>query len=148
MILLCRRDGDLGAGFAVARGMSPVELSDVTGRTIGAAIAVHRALGPGLLESTYGHCLAHEFDYRGIGFAREVAVPVIYRDTRLDCGYRVDFVVESEVVVEIKAVERLTPVHQAQVMTYLKLMNLKRALLLNFNVIVLKDGLKSFLRSS
>ncbi|HEX5214853.1 MAG TPA: GxxExxY protein [Vicinamibacterales bacterium] len=141
-------DRDPGAGFAVARRMSPVELSEVTGRVIGAAISVHRALGPGLLESTYRHCLAHEFDYRGIGFASEVAVPVIYRETRLDCGYRVDFVVESEVVVEIKSVERLTPVHQAQVMTYLKLMNLKRALLLNFNVTVLKDGLKSFLRSS
>ena len=128
------------------RRMSTVQLHEVTDRVIGAAIAVHRALGPGLLESTYDHCLAHEFKYRGISFAREMAVPVVYRDTRLDCGYRVDFVVESEVILEIKAVERLTAVHQAQVLTYLKLLNLKRALLINFNVSVLKDGLKSLLR--
>ena len=128
--------------------MSPLELSDVSGRVIGAAIAVHRTLGPGLLESSYDHCLAHEFDYLGIPFAREVAVPVVYRQAKLDCGYRVDFVVESEVIVEIKAVERITAVHQAQVMTYMKLLNLKRALLINFNVTILKDGLKSFIRSS
>jgi len=140
--------GPLGADLAIARRMSPLELSDITGRVIGAAIAVHRALGPGLLESAYDHCLAHEFDFRGISFAREVAVPVVYRETRLDCGYRVDFVVESEVIVEIKSVERMTPVHQAQVLTYMKLLNLKRALLINFNVTILKDGLKSLLRSS
>ena len=134
--------------FAIVRGMTPLELSDVSGRVIGAAIAVHRALGPGLLESTYSHCLTHEFHYRGISFAREVAIPVVYRETRLDCGYRVDFVVESEVLVEIKAVEHLSPVHQAQVLTYLKLLNLRRALLINFNVTILKAGLKSLLRST
>ena len=127
--------------------MTTVQLSDVAGRVIGAAIAVHRFLGPGLHESAYSHCLAHEFTFRGIAFTRETPVPVVYRETRLDCGYRVDYVVERELIVEVKAVDRLTPIHQAQVLTYLKLLGLERSLLLNFNTRALKDGIRSVLLS-
>lgn len=126
--------------------MNPVYVTDVSTAVIGAAIAVHRALGPGLLESAYDRCLEYEFGKRELHFVREAPVPVVYREVTLDCGYRVDFVVESQVVVEIKSIERLLPIHQAQVLTYLRLLNLKQALLINFNAPTLKEGLKSFLR--
>ena len=128
------------------RVMSPVYTTQLSAAVIGAAITVHRALGPGLLESAYHHCLARELKQRGLKYARELAVPVTYDGTTLDCGYRVDFVVESELIVETKAVERILPVHHAQILTYLKLLNLKHGLLINFNVPLLKNGLKSFLR--
>ena len=111
----------------------------LTGRIIGAAIEVHRALGPGLLESAYRTCLAEELALRGLAFKRELPLPVQYRGRTLDSAYRVDFVVEG-VVVEVKAVEQLMPVHRAQVQTYLRLTNLPCGLLLNFNVPTLKDG--------
>ncbi|MCP4418254.1 MAG: GxxExxY protein [Chloroflexi bacterium] len=109
---------------------------------IGAAIEVHRQLGPGLLESAYEECLAHEFGLRQILFERQKAVPVVYKDTRLDCGYRLDFLVGGLVIVELKAVLGLAPIHEAQVITYLKLTNLKLGLLLNFNVKLMKRGIK------
>ena len=109
---------------------------------IGAAIEVHRQLGPGLLESAYEACLAHEFSLRQIPFERQKAVPVIYKGTRLDCGYRLDFLVDGLVVVELKAVFGLAPIHEAQVISYLKLTNLKLGLLLNFNVKLMKRGIK------
>ena len=126
--------------------MPPVYTTPLSTAVIGAAIAVHRALGPGLLESAYDHCLEHEFAQRGLKYARELAVPVSYDGSMVECGYRVDFVVESELLVETKAVERILPVHHAQVLTYLKLLNLKHGLLINFNVPLLKHGLNSFLR--
>jgi GxxExxY protein len=126
--------------------MPPVYTTPLSTAVIGAAIAVHRALGPGLLESAYDHCLECEFARRSLKYARELAVPVAYDGSTVDCGYRVDFVVESELLVETKAVERILPVHHAQVLTYLKLLNLKHGLLINFNVPLLKHGLKSFLR--
>jgi len=110
-----------------------------TARIIGAAIEVHRALGPGLLESAYRICLAEELSLRGLEFRREIPLPVQYRGRTLDSAYRIDFVVEG-VVVELKAVEQVLPVHRAQVQTYLRLTNLRCGLLLNFNVPVLKDG--------
>jgi GxxExxY protein len=114
---------------------------DVTGAVIGAAIEVHRALGPGLLESTYRTCLRHELEQRGLRVATEVAVPVTYKDVHLECGYRIDLLVEGAVVVELKSVEGLLPVHEAQLITYLRLSGLRVGLLINFNVPVLKDGI-------
>ena len=109
---------------------------------IGAAIEVHRQLGPGLLESAYEECLAYESSQRDIPFERQKPVPVVYKDVRLDCGFRLDLLVDDLVVVELKAVDRLAPIHQAQMLTYLKLTGCKLGLLLNFNVLKLRDGIK------
>ena len=109
---------------------------------IGAAIEVHRLLGPGLLESAYEQCLAHEFSTRGIPFELQKAIPVEYKGVKLDCGFRADFLVGGLVVVELKAVERLTKVHEAQVLTYLKLTGCRLGLLLNFNEWRMGDGIK------
>lgn len=114
----------------------------LTREIIGAAIEVHRELGPGLLESAYEQCLCHELSLRGLKFQRQVELPVTYKGIRLDCGFRMDIVVEGIVVVELKTVDTLLPIHQAQMLTYLKLYHRQVGLLLNFNVPVLKDGLK------
>jgi len=111
--------------------------NEVSENVIGAAIAVHRALGPGLLESAYEECLCHELHLRAMPFARQLSLPVTYKGIHLDCGYRVDVLVADLVVVEIKAVECILPVHEAQVLTYLKLGGWKLGLLLNFNVSLL-----------
>ena len=113
---------------------------------IGCAITVHRALGPGLLESAYEACLAYELTQKGLAFRRQLAVPIQYHGVQVDCGYRVDFVVADELLLELKSVEKLLPVHQAQVMTYLKLLDLRQGLLVNFNVPRLVKGLRSILR--
>ena len=113
-----------------------------TEQIIGAAIAVHRALGPGLLESAYEACLSWELEARGVRFARQVALPVEYRGKLLEVGYRMDLVVEDCVIVELKAVEQLTPLHDAQMLTYLKLARIPLGLLINFNVSLLKDGVR------
>lgn len=118
------------------------EIDEITGKIIGAAIEVHKALGPGLLESAYETCLAHELMIREVQFERQKAIPVVYKDARLDCGFRVDLLVEDTVIVELKAVERLAPIHPAQLITYLKLTDLKLGLLLNFNVRLMKQGIK------
>lgn len=115
---------------------------ELTGQIIGAAIEVHRVLGPGLLESAYQICLAHELSLRHLPFERERALPVEYKDVRLDCGYRLDFWVAEKVIVELKAVETLLPIHEAQLLTYLKLTGCHIGLLVNFNVPVLKEGIK------
>jgi GxxExxY protein len=109
---------------------------------IGALIEVHRELGPGLLESTYEACLVHELGLRGIPFERQKAVGVRYKGLVIDCGYRLDVVVERRIILELKAVERLLPIHTAQLVTYLKLAEMSVGLLVNFNVRVLKEGLK------
>jgi GxxExxY protein len=109
---------------------------------IGACIEVHRYLGPGLLESAYEQCVAHELGLRGLRFKRQRPVPLEYKGMKLDCGYRVDLVVEDTLVVEIKAADRLLPIHQAQVLTYLRLTRLPIGLLVNFHEPVLKDGLR------
>jgi GxxExxY protein len=114
----------------------------LTERVIGACIEVHRALGPGLLESVYETCLAHELSLRGIRHARQVPVPVVYRGLPLDCGFRMDLLVEGILVVELKAVEKLLPVHLSQVVTYLKLSKIDVGLLVNFNVPRLVDGIR------
>ena len=109
---------------------------------ISASIEVHRVLGPGLLESAYEECLCHELNRRSIRLKRQVSVPLIYKNIRLDCGYRIDILVEELVLIELKSVERLDPLHHAQVLTYLRLRNLWLGLLINFNVPVLRLGLK------
>jgi len=114
----------------------------ITGEIIGAAIEVHRELGPGLLESAYEQCLCHELSLRGLPFQRQVELPVVYKGIRLDCGYRMDVVVEETVVVELKTVDRLLPIHEAQLLTYLKLHHRQIGLLLNFHAAVLKNGMK------
>ena len=116
--------------------------NDITETIIGAAIEVHKALGPGLLESAYEECLAHELKLRGIAFDRQRALPVMYKGVHLDCGYRLDFLVEQSVVVELKAVEGLLPIHEAQMLTYLKLGGWSVGLLINFNVPALRRGIK------
>jgi GxxExxY protein len=118
-----------------------MRVNEITETVIGAAIEVHRAIGPGLLESAYVQCLCFELSLRQIPFAREVSLPVMYKGLRLDCGYRVDLVVADTVVVEIKAVERLAPVHEAQLLTYLRLGGWKAALMINFNVPLLREGI-------
>ncbi len=119
-----------------------MELNRITEEIIGASIEVHRALGPGLLESAYEECLAHEMGLHGLGFDRQMPLPVTYKGVNLDCGYRLDFLVEKSVLLELEAVERIEPIHEAQLLTYLKLGSWKLGLLINFNVPVLKDGIR------
>ena len=114
---------------------------ELTEKIIGAAIEVHRTLGPGLLESVYQTCLAHELTERGIAFVQEKAIPVVYKEHQIDCGFRLDFLVADKVVVELKAQDSLQPVHEAQLLTYLKLTGCKVGLLINFNAPLLKDGI-------
>jgi GxxExxY protein len=111
-------------------------------KVIGLAIEVHRGLGPGLLESAYEECLCYELDQNGIPYRRQVPLPVIYKDVELECGYRMDIVVDGVLIIELKTVEKILPVHDAQLLTYLKLSGLRTALLLNFNVAVLKEGIR------
>src|SRR5215471_7237981 len=118
-----------------------MQINEITETIIGAAIEVHRAIGPGLLESAYVQCLCYELNLRRMPFAMEVPLTVMCKGLKLDCGYRVDLVVADTVVVEIKAVERLAPVHQAQLLTYLRLGGWKAALLINFNVPLLREGI-------
>ena len=117
-------------------------MDNLTEKIIGAAIEVHRALGPGLLESAYEECLAHELSLVNISFERQVPLPVSYKSIQLDCGYRLDLVVERAVVLELKAVDTLHPIHEAQLLTYLKLGGWPIGLLINFNVPVLRKGIK------
>lgn len=117
-------------------------INDLTKEVIGAAIEVHRAFGPGLLESAYETCLCHELGLRGIQFERQKPLPLIFKGATLDWGYRLDLLVSNSVVVEIKAVEAFLPIHEAQLLTYLKLGGWNLGLLINFNVRVLKDGIK------
>jgi GxxExxY protein len=114
---------------------------ELTREIIAAAIEVHKELGPGLLESAYEECLCHELSLRGIAFQRQVPQAVSYKGVRLDCGYRLDVVVHDLVVLELKSVDALIPLHEAQLLTYLRLSKKKVGLLINFNVVLLKDGI-------
>jgi GxxExxY protein len=124
--------------------MSLAHGGKLTERVIGLAIDVHRQLGPGLLESAYEECLAYELRQAGVRHRRQVPLPVVYKDVRLDCGYRLDLLIAEHVIVEIKAIERVLPIHEAQILTYLRLSGHEVGLLLNFNSIVLKDGIRRF----
>lgn len=124
------------------RKLSMDELNKITEAIIGAAIEVHRALGPGLLESAYVTCLVYELRERGFNVLQEVPLPLIYKEVKLDCGYRLDLLVNEAVIVEVKSVESLAPIHEAQLLSYLRLANRKIGLLINFNVKILKYGIK------
>lgn len=123
-----------------------INANDFSHTVIGLAIEVHRELGPGLLESAYEECLAYELRQSSIGFVRQEPVPVTYKGLHLDCGYRLDLLIEDRLVVELKSVEDLLPIFDAQILTYMKLANKSVGLLINFNVPVLKMGLKRFVR--
>ncbi len=114
----------------------------LSNRIILSAIEVHRTLGPGLLESAYEECLCHEFSLNGLSFIRQAQIPVAYKGMSLECGYRLDLVVEDKVVLELKSVFKLEPIHDAQLLTYLRLSGYKLGLLLNFNVPLMRDGIK------
>lgn len=129
-----------GGTESTENGMKLVS-HEITDKVIGAAIEVHRALGPGLLESAYEECLCRELSVQGLAFQRQVPLPVSYKGVKLDCGYRIDLVVAESDLVEIKAVDQLEPVHEAQLMTCLKLSKIQVGLLINFNVALLKEGI-------
>ena len=122
-----------------------MKFTRLSNRVIGCAIEVHKVLGPGLLESTYQQCLAHELKNNNIEFKTEHPLPVEYKGIKLDCGYRVDILVEDEIILELKSVDELAKIHEAQLLTYMKLANIRYGFLMNFNVTKLKDGLKSFI---
>jgi GxxExxY protein len=119
-----------------------MEFDPLSNRIIGCAIEVHRALGPGLLESAYEQCLAHELTLARIPFTIQHPLPVEYKGIHLDCGYRLDLLVDGKILVELKSVDNIAPIHEAQLLTYMKLAGIKVGLLINFNVNVLKDGIK------
>ena len=118
-----------------------MDINQLSSKIIGAAIEVHKHLGPGLLESAYEECLCHELGIRGIKFDRQKPLPVEYKGRKLDCGYRLDILVEDMIILELKSCEKIEPIHKAQLLTYLKLSGLKLGLLLNFNTEVMKDGI-------
>ncbi len=122
-----------------------MEINKITESIIGASIEVHKSLGPGLLESAYEKCLEHELKLRNLKVERQIPIPVIYKDLHLEYGYRIDLLVENTVIVEIKSVDGLHPVHEAQILTYLKFAEKKIGLLINFNVKLLKQGLKRYI---
>ena len=117
------------------------DINELSSKIIGAAIEVHKALGPGLLESAYEECLTHELSLRGLVFERQKPVPIEYKGINLDCGYRLDVVVENRIILELKACNQIEPIHEAQLLTYLKLTGIQLGLLLNFNVPVMRDGI-------
>jgi len=121
-----------------------VKFDRLSNRVIGCAIEVHRHLGPGLLESTYEQCLAHELSLAGIGFKVQAPLPVTYKGIQLDCGYRVDLLIEEALIVELKAVEEVLGIHKAQLLTYMRLAEIRRGLMMNFNRKLLMDGIERF----
>ena len=121
-----------------------MEFDKISNRVIGCAIEVHRELGPGLLESTYEQCLARELSIAEISFEIQTPLPVIYKGLRLECGYRVNRLVEKQLIIELKAVDKLLPIHEAQILTYMKLASISIGLLINFNEELLRNGIKRF----
>jgi len=121
-----------------------MEKDPFTGKIIGCAIEVHRLLGPGLMESTYQQCLAHELSLHGVPFKLEHPMPVAYKDILLDCGYRIDLLIEDRLILELKAVDTIKGIHRAQLLTYMKLAKIETGLLINFNVQKLTDGIQRF----
>jgi GxxExxY protein len=118
--------------------------SELTHVIIGAAIEIHRSLGPGLLEAVYEECLARELALRNVAFERQKPVPLVYKDLKLECGYRLDFLVDGRIVVEIKSIEAIAPIHESVMLTYLRLSGSHLGLLINFNVPILKDGIRRY----
>jgi len=124
------------------RDAEPQRLNQLTDQIIGSAIEVHRQLGPGLLESAYEECLAYEFSKLGLPFRRQLSLPLVYKEIQLDCGYRIDLLVGELIVIELKTVDAILPIHEAQLLTYLKLTDCPVGLIINFNVPLLKDGIR------
>ena len=122
-----------------------MKINEITQNIIGCAIEVHKNLGPGLLESAYEECLAFELNKKGLNYKRQQPTPVVYKDIKLDCGYRIDLLVENCVVVELKVVDEFCPVHEAQILTYMKFSKMNLGLLINFNVTTLKNGIRRFI---
>jgi len=118
-----------------------MDINELSSSIIGAAIEVHKALGPGLLESAYEECLSHEFSFRNFSFERQKSLPLIYKGKKLDCSYRLDLVVGNAIILELKSCEKIDPIHKAQLLTYLKLSGLHLGLILNFNTTVMRDGI-------
>ncbi len=121
-----------------------MEINKITEKIIGCAIEVHKKLGPGLLESAYEECLSYELKSAGLSIQRQVPVPVVYKEIYLDYGYRIDILVENTVILELKSIEAFAPVHEAQILTYMKFAEKTIGLLINFNVLLLKDGIKRY----
>ncbi len=121
-----------------------MKFDSLSNQVIGCALEVHKHLGPGLPESTYEQCLAHELSSVGISFQLQKPLPVEYKGLMLECGYRIDVLIEDQLIVELKSVNTLLPIHEAQILTYMKLGNIKTGLLINFNTVRLKDGIKRF----
>ena len=124
--------------------MKVMELNEITQKIIGCAIQVHKNLGPGLLESAYEECLSYELIKNGLVIKRQQPTPVIYKEIKLECGYRIDILVENSVVVELKVVDEFNPVHEAQILTYMKFSNKSLGLLINFNVTILRNGIRRY----
>jgi GxxExxY protein len=124
--------------------MNIMELNEITQKIIGCAIEVHKNLGPGLLESAYEECLSYELIKKGLDIKRQKPTPVVYKEIKLECGYRIDILVENVVVVELKVVDEFNPVHEAQILTYMKFAKKTLGLLINFNVTALKYGIKRY----
>jgi GxxExxY protein len=121
-----------------------MRFDDLSNQIIGCALEVHRGLGPGLLESTYEQCLAYELSLKNIKFKTQVSLPIRYKEIKLNCGYRIDLLIDDKLIVELKSVETLLSIHEAQLLTYLKLSGIKTGLLINFNVELLKHGIRRF----
>jgi GxxExxY protein len=133
--------GQKGKRLYAHEAIDQMDINKLSSEIIGAAIEVHRSLGPGLLESAYEECLTHELSLRELSVKRQVPMPVVYKGKKLDCGYRLDMIVENAIILELKSCEKIEPIHKAQLLTYLKLSAFKLGLLLNFNVSVMKDGI-------
>ena len=118
-----------------------MNINELSSNIIGAAIEVHKILGPGLLESAYEECICHAFNIRGLQYERQKLLPIIYKGKNMDCGYRLGVIVEEKIILELKACEKIEPIHKAQLLTYLKISGIKLGLVLNFNVPLLKDGI-------
>jgi GxxExxY protein len=121
-----------------------MELNEITQKIIGCAIQVHKCLGPGLLESAYEECLSYVLIKNGLNIKRQQPTPVVYKEIKLECGYRIDILVENSVVVELKVVDEFNPVHEAQILTYMKFSNKSLGLLINFNVTILRNGIRRY----
>ena len=121
-----------------------MEINQITEKIIGCAIEVHKNLGPGLLESAYEECLIFELRNAGLVAERQIAVPLIYKEIKLECGYRIDILVENRVIIELKSIDAIAPIHEAQILTYMKFSSKKIGLLINFNVTLLKNGIKRY----
>lgn len=121
-----------------------MKFDELSNRVIGLSLEVHKTLGPGLLENTYKQCLAYELTNAGIDYVMEYELPIKYKEIEISCGYRIDLLVKNELILELKSVEKLIPVHEAQILTYMKLRNIKTGLLINFNEKLLKNGIKRF----